>query len=142
MIVKEDGRSTVDVLMWYIKFEYVAEVQRQWKRDFQREPPTHLTITWHCDKFDTHGTICDVHRGRSGRPLTATSPASSVMILEGFKTSPWKSATQRACETGVSSTSVQCILKAIKWKVYIPRLLHAINDDDPDRRMQFCECFQ
>jgi len=27
------------------------------------------------------------------------------------------------------------------WKVYIPRLLHAINDDDPDRRM-FCEWFQ
>ena len=30
----------------------------------------------------------------------------------------------------------------LKWKVYIPRLLHAINDDDPDSRMQFCEWFQ
>jgi len=26
--------------------------------------------------------------------------------------------------------------------VYIPRLLHAINDDDPVRRVQFCEWFQ
>ena len=42
----------------------------------------------------------------------------------------------------VSSTSVRRILKAVKWKVYIPRLLHTINDDDPDRRMQFCEWFQ
>ena len=120
------------ILKWYIKFENVAEVH-QWKREFQTEPPTCLTITQLCDKFDTHGTICDVHRGRSRRPLTATSPASSSMDLERFKTSPWKCATQCARETGVSSTSVRHILKAIEWKVYIPRLLHAINDEDPDR---------
>jgi len=120
------------ILKWYIKFENVAEVQRQWKREFQTQPPTCLTITWLCDKFDTHGTICDVHRGRSERPRTATSPASSAMVLERFTTSPWKSATQCARETGVSSTSVRRILKALKWKVYIPRLLHAINDDDPE----------
>ena len=46
-----------------IQFENVAEVQRQWKREFQTQPPTRLTITRLCDKFDTHGTICDVHRG-------------------------------------------------------------------------------
>jgi len=103
----------------------------------------HLTITWLCDKFDTHGTICEVHKGRSGKPLTATSPASSsAMVLERFTTSPQKSATQCAWEIGVCSTSVRRILKAFKWKVYILRLLHAINDDDLDRRMQFCEWFQ
>ena len=64
------------------------------------------------------------------------------MVLETFRTSPRKSAAQCARETGVSSTSVRRILKAFKWKVYNPRLLHAINNDDPDRRMQFCECFQ
>ena len=101
-----------------------------------------MTITRLCDKFDTHGTICDVYRGRSGKPRTATSPASSAMILERLTTSPRKSATQCARETVVSSTSVRRILKAVKWKVYIPRLLHAINDDDLDRRMQFCEWFQ
>ena len=94
------------ILKWYIKFENVAEVQRPWKNEFQTQPPTRLTITWLCDKFDTHGTICDVHRGRSGRPHTATSPASSAMVLERFTTSPQKSAAQCARETVVSSTSV------------------------------------
>ena len=61
-----------------IQFENVAEVQRQWKREFQTQPPTRLTITRLCNKFGTHGTICDAQRGRSGRPLTATSAASSV----------------------------------------------------------------
>jgi len=102
------------ILKWYIKFENVTEVQRQWKREFQTQPSTRLTITQLCDMFDTHGNICDVHRGRCGRPRTATSPASSAMVLERFTTSPRKSATQCAHETGVSSTSVRCILKAVK----------------------------
>ena len=80
------------ILKWYIKFENVAEVQRQWKRDFQTQPPTRLTITRPCDKFDTVGTICDVYGSRSGRPRTATSPASSAMVLERFTASPGKSA--------------------------------------------------
>ena len=80
------------ILKWYVKFENVAEVQRQWKRVFQTQLPTRLTITLLCDKFDTHSTICDVHGGRSGRPRTATSPASSAMGLERFTMSPRKSA--------------------------------------------------
>jgi len=98
-----------DILYCYdnsIQFQSVAEVQRQWKREFQTQPPTRLIITRFCDKFDTHGTLCDEQRGRSGRPLTATSPVSSAMVLERFMTSPRKSATQCARETGVSSTSV------------------------------------
>jgi hypothetical protein len=33
-------------------------------------------------------------------------------------------------------------LKHAKWKVYIPRLFHIMNKDDPDRRVQFCEWFR
>jgi len=89
-----------------IQFENVAEVLRQRKCEFQTQPPTRLTITQLCDKFDTHSTICDVHRERCRRRLTTTSPTSSAMVLETFKMSPQKSATQCARETGVSSTSV------------------------------------
>ena len=27
------------------------------------------------------------------------------------------------------------------WKSYIPRLVHALNDDDLDRRIQYCEWY-
>jgi hypothetical protein len=33
-------------------------------------------------------------------------------------------------------------LKHDKWKVYIPRLLHILNEDDPGRRVQFYEWFR
>ena len=78
--------------MWCTRFENVAEVQRQWKHELQTQPPTLLTITRLCDKFDALGTICDMHGGRSVRPRSATSPASSAMVSGRFTSSPWKSA--------------------------------------------------
>ena len=42
------------ILKWHIKFENVAEVQRQWKREFQTQSPTRLTITRLCDKFNNN----------------------------------------------------------------------------------------
>jgi hypothetical protein len=64
------------------------------------------------------------------------------MVLEQFTRSPQKAAKQCAHESGISRSSVKHILKSAKWKVYIPRLLHIVNEDDPDRRVQFCEWFQ
>ena len=123
------------ILKWYLKCENVVEVQRQWRREYAPEPPTRLIIARIRDKFETHGTVCDVHKGRSGRPRTATSPACSAMVLEQFTRSPQKSTKQCARETGVSRTSIRRILKTARWKVFIPRFLHALKEDDPDRRV-------
>lgn len=130
------------ILKWYFRTENVVEVQRQWRREYRTEPPTRVTIARIRDKFETHGTVCNVHKGRSGRPRTATSPASSAMVLERFEQSPQKSTKQCARETGVSRTSVRRIIKTAKLKVFIPRLLHALNEDDPDRRIQYCKWFR
>jgi len=129
------------ILKWYLKFENVVEV-RQWRREYATEPPTHLTIPCIRDKIEMHGTVCDVHKGRYGRPRTATSPASSAKVLEQFTRLPQKSTKQCPRETGVSRTSIRCILKTARWKVFIPRLLHALNEDNPDQRVQYCEWFQ
>ena len=130
------------ILKWYLKFEDVVEVQRKWRREYATELPTRLTIAHICDNFETHGTVCDVHKGRSGRPRTATSPASSAKGLEQFTRSPQKSTKQCSRETGVSRTSIRRILKTARWKVFIQKLLHALNEDDPDRRVQYCEWSQ
>nr|CAH7725153.1 unnamed protein product [Callosobruchus chinensis] len=41
--------------------------------------------------------------------------------------------------TGISRTSIQRILKHYKWHPYKIQLLHELNGDDHDRRLQFCE---
>jgi hypothetical protein len=79
------------ILKWYWKFENVCEVQRHWRREFATESPTPLKIARIRDKFVADGTAHDVHKQRSGRPSTATSPTSSAMLLELFAPSPQNS---------------------------------------------------
>ena len=52
------------ILKWYWRTENVVEVQRQWRREYRSELPMRLTIARIRDKFETHGTVCDVYRGR------------------------------------------------------------------------------
>ena len=129
------------VLKWSFKFESISEVQRQWLNEFGTQPPTRLTIARIRDKFEVDGTLGDVHKERSGRPRTATTLATSAAVLQQFTRSPQKSVKQCSRDTRVSRSSVQRILKSAKWEVYIPRLLHALNEDDTDRRLEYCEWF-
>nr|CAH7720258.1 unnamed protein product [Callosobruchus chinensis] len=41
--------------------------------------------------------------------------------------------------TGISRTSIHRILKHYKWHPYKIQLLQELNEDDNDRRLQFCE---
>ncbi|PSN34914.1 hypothetical protein C0J52_24624 [Blattella germanica] len=45
------------ILNWFMKFDNAVEVQRQWRREFETEPPTRLTINRIVDKFEMHGAI-------------------------------------------------------------------------------------
>lgn len=65
------------ILKWYFKFENVSEVQKQWSHVFGTQ--THLTILQTPDKFKTHSTVWDVHKGKSSRPRKATSAFAIVL---------------------------------------------------------------
>ncbi|KAI8784641.1 protein tssc1 [Biomphalaria glabrata] len=98
-----------------------------WRRKYDTEPPSRFTITRLRDKFEIHGTVCDVHKGQSGRPRTATSDESTTAVLELFQRSPQNSSRQAARESHVSASSVLRILRQGKFRVYIPRLVQQLN---------------
>lgn len=129
------------VLKCYWKTENVTEVQRRFRREFDKSPPTHRTIARIRDKFEADGTVHNVNKKRSGRPRTSTSPRKEEQVQEALIRSPQKSLRQTARETHISKDSVHRIMKRLGWKSYIPTLTHALNDDDPDRRVQFCEWY-
>ena len=103
---------------------------RRFRTEFQRDAPTRLTITCLRDKFEEEGTVKDVHKNHSGRPRSSTSPTKARGVIERFHQSPRKSVRQAARETGVQKSS------------FTPRLVHVPNEDDYDRRIQFCEWYQ
>ena len=80
-------------------------------------------------------------KGRCGRKRSSTDNESAEAVIQVFSRSPKKSLGQFSREIGIKKSSVHRILRAQKWKSYIPGLVHALNEDDPDRRLQCCEWF-
>ena len=119
------------LLKWYWIVENVVEVQRRWRVEFDTSPPpTKVAITRIWDKFEVDVTVQDVSKGRCGRKISSTDNESADAVMHDFAGSPrshWG--------------SIHQILRAQKWKPYIPSLVHTLNEDDPDRQVQFCEWF-
>jgi hypothetical protein len=116
----------------------MCEVQRQWGREFSSEPPIRVTISRIPVKFETDSTVQDVYKQRSGGSRLSTSGENSAVVLQLFTRSAKWSVRRCAREPGISRARVHRVLKTAKWKCYVPSLLHAMVEDDPGRRTEFC----
>jgi hypothetical protein len=76
--------------------------------------------------------------GRSERPCISTNNESVATFLQAFTLHPKKSVRQCSRETGIPKTSVHRILRHVK---YVTKLLHVMNEDNPDCRMEFVSGF-
>lgn len=126
------------VLKKYWKTENAQDVIRDWCLHFSTDPPTRLTIYRIRDKFEETGSVTDAPR--SGRPTMCTEE-NVATVSEAFARSPQKSLRRGSAEMGIKRTSLRKILTELNMKPYIPRLIHGLLEDDPDRRSQFCEHF-
>ena len=125
------------ILKWMIKLEKAKKVQQRWQSIFKTTPPTRLTITRIANKFEKHGTIMDIHKGRSGRPRTATSANSTIQIIGHYRKFPKISTRQCSREINFKNSSIRTVLKRLKWRPYVPMLTHKIEDGDDKKRNGF-----
>ena len=126
------------VLKKYWKTENAQDVIRDWCLHFSTDPPTRLTIYRIRDKFEETGLVTDAPR--SGRPTMCTKENVDT-VSEAYARSSQKSLCRGSAEMGIKRTSLRKILTELNMKPYIPRLIHGLLEDDPNRRSQFCEHF-
>lgn len=108
------------------------------RREFPNDDiPSRQTIYRLSEKFDETGSVDDLPR--SGRPKSVTKEENIQIVSENFRVTPQTSQRRASHELDISRSSLQRIMKDLKLKPYKPRLLQALNEDDPDRRMEFCE---
>ena len=115
------------LLKCYWKVENVVEVQRRWRVEFGTPPPPRVTITRIQGKFEFDGTVQDVLKGRYGRKKFHYDETADA-VMQVFARFPKKSLRQCSREIGIEKSSVHRILRAQKWKPYIPRFVHALNE--------------
>ena len=118
------------LLKCYWKVENVVEVQRHWRVEFGTPPSIRVTITRIREKFEVCGTVSDLLTGRCGRKRSSTDNQSADAVMQDIARPPKKSV-QCSRETGIEKSSVHRILRAQKWKPYIPSLVQELNEDDP-----------
>jgi hypothetical protein len=102
-------------------------------------PPTRQAFHNLNTRFEETSSAADLPR--SGRPRSARSEENVQNIAHAFVHSPNKSIRRASRELEISRSSLHLMLHTLRFKPYRPHLLHVLNDDDPERRTEFCEWF-
>ncbi len=69
----------------------------------------------------------------------ATTPENQERVAQLLVDDPQTSTRRGHLELDVSHTLYRRIVKKLKFKAYTPRLTRRLLEDDPDRRLQYCE---
>jgi len=134
---RRTAEERIAMVRLYSKFENAHEVRRQWKHHFDTNVPkvdTILSVNW---KFDETGVVEDLPR--SGPPLSVLSEEKLGEIEELVINSPRLSVRQGAAQAGISKSTYQRAMEKLNFKPYRPTLIVHLNEDDFDRRSEFCE---
>ena len=88
-------------------------------------------------RFGETGSVEDL--ARSGRPASAFMEDKLEEIKEMVTTSPNLSAGEDSAQAAVSIGSYHTAMTKLHLKPYHPTLIGALNEDNCDRRSQFCK---
>lgn len=103
-------------------------------------PPSRQTMHALAKKFHDTGSVID--KKRSGRPKDVNTDENQETVRTFYQQAPSTSAVRASLQLHIPRTSLRRIMKDIHLKIWRPRLLHEMNEDDFDRRLEFCEWLQ
>ena len=133
-------RFTIEERTFIIKKYYesgVRHVMQLWPNEFATPLPSRKAVYNLIHKFERTGSVADDKR--TGRPVTTTTAENQERVAQHLVETPETSTRRGGLELDLSHTSYRRIVKRLKFKPYIPRVIHGLLEDDPDRRLQYCE---
>lgn len=123
---------------WWKSGGATQTINEAFQHEFPNEDvPARQTIYRLAKKLDETGSVKDAPR--SGRPKSINTDENMQLVSQSFLRNPQTSQRRAARELDISRSTLRRIMTALKLKSYKPKLLQALNEDDPDRRLEFCE---
>lgn len=107
----------------------------------QEHPDKHVSRKYVLDlvsKFRETGSLANKKRDPQ-RELPVRNEATVVGVLGQVAADPTTSTRKLATVTNIPRTTIRRILKQHKFHPYKIHLVHELNEDDFDRRQEFCE---
>jgi hypothetical protein len=131
--------ENVSIVKNMYRLQYPVQVQRLWCKEMENNPPTRPTINALMKKFEETGSVLDI--SPSGRPVSVTGQNVMDKVSEILAEDSQTSTRRMGLQLNISQFSVRTIYEKMGLKPYVPRLIHELNEDDFDRRIEFCETF-
>lgn len=121
-------------VLWFHESRSVITVQRRFRLEYGRNPPSNNSIKRWYRQFEQTGSV--QHRKGAGRP--PVSEAIVDQVRELFTRSPGKSTRRASLELELPRSTVLKILhKHLKLHAYKIQLLHELKPNDKPRRYDF-----
>jgi len=124
---------------WGDRQRSLTEVRTIFNNEF-RDENNHVsksTVSRTISRFGATGGVKS--QKRSGRPATATNEEVQLRVAEAFVENPHCSIRGAGQQLDMSFKSVHRCLKKINFHPYKIHLHQELNEDDPDRRIEFSE---
>lgn len=130
------GAERARCVLLYHETNSATAVQRRFRTEYQKEPPSRPTIySWHKNFIETGCAV--VHSKSPGRP--GVSNAVVEQIRETFVRSPRKSTNRASRESGIPQPTVWKVLrKRLHLRPYKLTMVQQISDLDKVARSEFC----
>ena len=139
--VKYTTEERVCLLTSYL--HYHADYQTVFNKFTTKYPnrpvPTRQMVYKLHKKFQQTGLV--LVAPHSGRPSVVVTDENMELVAETFVETPKLYTVRALLQLGISRQSVSRMLKKLNYHCYRPRLIHAITEDDSDRRLEFCEWY-
>ena len=89
------------------------------------------------NKFEQTGSL--LHISSPSRPVSVTGETTENVVSSILEKDPQTSARQMRSQVGISRSSIQRAYKSLGYKLYIRILIHELNEDNFDQRIEYCE---
>ncbi|CAF1341114.1 unnamed protein product [Rotaria sp. Silwood1] len=129
----------IEIVKWYAMYQNSGEIARQFQQCYDQTPPTPKNILNRVRKFDETGSVED--EPRSDRPRSVSTDENKQRVRAAYEESPGTSLRSASLDLNLSKISLQRMMKELGLKPYRPQLLHALSEDDPDRRSECADIF-
>lgn len=103
----------------------------------ERPPISRSTVSRVVAKYHETRSVKDLPR--TGRPKVSDETKLNALLT--VQENPHATTTEMARHENVSQSFIAKFLTKMKFHPYKARLIHELTEDDPDRRIQFCEGF-
>lgn len=130
----EAMKERAQVVWWYAETKSATQVQRNFRRVYNKEPPSFKTIKKWCDQFLATGSVAKGHGG--GKP--GISEHHVEQVRRSFERSPQKSVRQAARELRMKRSTVHKVLhQRLRLYAYKVQVVQEIKPDDRPKREEF-----